>query len=147
MTHFTYAARTLRRSPAFALTAIVTIALGIGGMTAIFSIPSAEGAVSDSPFWERADGPFLSRAIVWRPADFNATNLRAFYAQLAPRMKSKRAWLVEIFADRDDGDRELHGKVATEGSYERWLGLYKSMAGTSCPWRSTMAMETARFFA
>jgi putative ABC transport system permease protein len=41
MKDFQFALRTLRKSPVFALTAIVTIALGIGASTAIFSVTNA----------------------------------------------------------------------------------------------------------
>ena len=38
---FTYASRTLRKNPVFTLTAAVTIALGVGAITAIFSVTNA----------------------------------------------------------------------------------------------------------
>jgi hypothetical protein len=41
MRDLTFALRTLRRSPVFTLTAVLTIALGIGASTAIFSVANA----------------------------------------------------------------------------------------------------------
>ena len=38
-----YTLRKLRRSPGFALTAILTLAVGVGATTAVFSVPESHG--------------------------------------------------------------------------------------------------------
>jgi putative ABC transport system permease protein len=78
-----YAARTLLARPGFALTAVVTLALGIGGCTAIFSLVSAV-LLRDLPFRD------ASRLVmVWEDAsiagfprnDVAPGNFAAFQAQ------------------------------------------------------------------
>lgn len=51
-THLRFAIRQLRRNPGFALTAIVTLAIGIGATTAIFSI-FTECCCDRFPTWSR----------------------------------------------------------------------------------------------
>jgi putative ABC transport system permease protein len=41
LNHLSYALRQLRRSPGFAMTAVLTLAIAIGGVTAVFSIVQA----------------------------------------------------------------------------------------------------------
>src|SRR5258708_4623966 len=52
-----YGLRTLRKSPGFALTAVITMALGIGATTAIFS-------VSDAMLWKPVPIPHLDRLVM-----------------------------------------------------------------------------------
>src|SRR3981189_568057 len=56
-----YALRTLRKAPGFALTAVITMALGIGATTAIFS-------VCDAMMWKPVPIPHLETlAMVLEP--------------------------------------------------------------------------------
>jgi len=81
-------------------------------------------SAKDSVFWERKDGPFYSRVVLWDPVKFTELNLRLWYQQLSRALKAYRAWNAAVFVDQDDAQRELYGKVATETSYEDWLQLY-----------------------
>jgi predicted permease len=68
-----YGLRQLRKSPAFSLTAILTLTLGIGGMTAVFSVVEA---VLLRPLPFRSSGQLLSlheRVDEDTPRDFNVS--------------------------------------------------------------------------
>lgn len=70
MRDFAYAARALRNSPVFAVTAIVTIALGIGASTAIFSVTNAV-LLRPLPYKD-------PDRLIWACTDMKKRNVRDF---------------------------------------------------------------------
>jgi len=89
-----------------------------------FSMTMRPCLAAGSIVWERKDGPFFSRAVLWDPANFTDANLRSFYAGIAAEMQRNRAWDVKVFVDRNDLTRELYGKLVTDKGYEWWKDLH-----------------------
>ena len=92
MRDFTFALRTLRRSPVFTLTAVLTIALGIGASTAIFSVANA----------------VLLRPLPYRDPD----RLVVAYADLRTRANYGMPFSNENFVDIRDGTKGVFEDLA-----------------------------------
>lgn len=86
---FSYALRTLRKAPGFALTAIVTLALGVGANTAIFS-------VTNSVLLRPHRFPELDRLVVLRE---NVTGRANEQVRLAPADAADLESSPEIFQE------------------------------------------------
>ena len=122
---FTYAVRTLRKRPAFAATAAVTLALGIGAATAIFSVtdavllrplpyPSADRLVL--VFWE--DQPANSGNFLYSNADF--FDLRAGARTIFDDIGGVATF--RAFVPREDGAAEQIGKAMVTANFFRLMG-------------------------
>jgi predicted permease len=117
-----YAARTLRRSPAFAAVAILSLALGIGANTAIFSLIDAV-MLRRLPVSEPARLVQITRSWGTQPGSFSYP--------LFEHIRDHTQPFAGILAQSDGGRREIafHGKpetVSTEivsGSYYSVLGV------------------------
>src|SRR6266566_4766989 len=92
MRDLTFALRTFRRSPVFALTAVLTIALGIGASTAIFSV---------------------ANAVLLRPLPYDDPDrLVVAYADLRTRTNYGMPFSNENFLDIRDGTKAVFEDLA-----------------------------------
>jgi len=122
---FTYACRTLRKSPLFAAAAALTLALGIGASTAIFSVTNAV-LLRPLPyrdadrlclvFWENRQGH--NQNFLYSNADFFdlREGTRAIFEDLGG-VASFRA-----FVPREDGSAEQIGKALVTANFFRLMG-------------------------
>ena len=118
-----YAVRQLRRSPGFALTAILTLALGIGPNVAIFSI-----------IWATFLGPIPyphadQLVVVWSHHKGEREPVRGEdYAQYAAQSRSFQrfdfeSWLALHLTNDDHTQDEITGLPESPGMNTRTLGL------------------------
>jgi hypothetical protein len=87
-------------------------------------LAATSGVARDRTLWEGRAGPFYSRAVVWDAVELTEPNLRSFYLRSSQEMRGNRAWTLDVFIDRDDAERELHGLMVTDKGYDWWLDLY-----------------------
>jgi len=115
-----YGARMLRKSPGFAATAVVTLGLGIGATTAIFSL-------SDAMWWKPVPLPDIDTLAMVLQRDSDSANY----------------WNSATPADVDDIQR---GITSLEGlaSFERDMANIAGAGGE--PERVLQTMVTANFF-
>jgi putative ABC transport system permease protein len=122
---FTYAGRTLRKSPIYAATAALTLALGIGASTAVFSVTNAvllQPLPYRSPdrlvlvFWERRPGN--TRNFLYSNADF--FDLRGGTGAIFDDIGGVASF--RAFVPREDGSQEQISKALVTTNFFGLMG-------------------------
>ena len=124
MTHLRYAWRTLRRSPGFSLIAVLTLGLGIGANTVLFSL--VQGVLLD-PLPYRDSGRLVN---IWNDLGEGAQSLPAV-SPLDYLDYRKQAELFEDFAAGSGGNILRHSGV---------------LGGDGSPQRVDISLVTSNFF-
>lgn len=114
-----YALRVLRKSPGFAVTAILTMSLGIGVTTAIFSVCDA---------------------LLWRPVPLPQLDRLAMVLEAVPG--DANDWNDATAADVDD----IRQRSRTLESLASWEQGMANLAGSGEPDRVIQALVTPNFF-
>ncbi len=127
-----YAGRSLRKSPVFAITAAVTIALGIGASTAIFSVTNAvllrplpyrDPGRLTIVFRSNPAGPLGSNNFLYSNADF--FDLRDGTKSLFEDIGGFA--MFRAFVPREDGGMEQIGKALVTSNFFRLMGARVAM--------------------
>ncbi|HTX38849.1 MAG TPA: ABC transporter permease [Bryobacteraceae bacterium] len=129
-----YALRTLGRSPGFALAAILTLALGIGANTAVFSIADAVLLkmlpVRDPQRLVRIQQPSVLGNDYY---DFSFVNYREMQTAAAPFLDLAAEGFPNTVQAVMDGARERVGRAAVSGNYFAVLGVEPAIGRTFQP--------------
>ena len=123
-----YAFRTLRKKPAFAITAIATLALGIGSTAAIFSVVNAV-LLQPLPYrephrlvhvWHDLRNRNVTR-FPWAPADFHDLRSQATVFSDVAALTTGRLVVVN---ESGGGDAEINGKKNTQSNDQHLIGQF-----------------------
>lgn len=121
----TYAVRTLRRSPIFAATAAITLALGIGASSAIFSVTNAV-LLRPLPY-KNADRLIL---VFWNYREANTENFLYSNADFLDLRAGTKPIFEDMggvasfrtFVTREDGTAEQIGRALVTTNFFRLMG-------------------------
>jgi putative ABC transport system permease protein len=147
-----FALRQLRRSPGFALTAVLALALGIGPTVAIFSIIWAT-FLAPLPY-PKAD----QLVVVWSLYKGERNPVRAEdYAQYAAQCRSFQrfdfiSWLPHHLTNPDHTEDETTGSGVSPGFYTRQFGVQMALGrdflpDEGAPGNNRMVILTHRLWA
>jgi macrolide transport system ATP-binding/permease protein len=133
---FRFALRTLRKSPGFAAAAILTLALGIGVNTAIFSLLNALIRPLNVPEPDRLvrvfSGPFGTSYEMSYPNYVDLRGSAQSFSELAVYSFPQPMSLAEVSHNREATSQRVWG-IIVSGNYFKTLGVSAMLGRTFAP--------------